>query len=106
MQRGRCIAPKETQPQKMYTPILHNSMLAKIIGNYKAAVTREYRQKIVDINKESQKRIWQRLYHENIIRTQKSYDNIMNYIDNNIENSGTKIVSTIRPAYSNVYLFL
>lgn len=70
----------------MYTPIHHNSMLAKIIGNYKAAVTREYRQKIVDINKESQKRIWQRLYHEHIIPTQKSYDNIMNYIDNNIEN--------------------
>lgn len=60
----------------------HNSMLAKIIGSFKAAVTREARiQGIAPAGV-----LWQRSYHEHIIRTQRSFDYIMEYIDNNEEN--------------------
>ncbi len=31
------------------------------------------------------RRIWQRNYHEHIIRNQRAFENIMNYIDTNIE---------------------
>ncbi len=31
-------------------------------------------------------RVWQRNYHEHIIRTQRAYENIMHYIDTNVEN--------------------
>lgn len=61
----------------------HNSPLAVIIGTFKAAVTRTARARCIA---PLQGRIWQRLFHEHIIRHPRAYDNIMNYIDNNVEN--------------------
>jgi len=71
----------------------HNSDLASVVGTFKAAVTRLARARCATTNDLSMRaryiaplRIWQRLYHEHIIRNQRAYDNIMNYIDNNIAN--------------------
>lgn len=61
----------------------HNSQLANIIGTFKAAVTREYHRQMRARCIAPLPRIWQRLYHEHIIQDQYSYENIMNYIDNN-----------------------
>ncbi len=59
----------------------HNSRLAVIIRTLKAAVTRLCRfQNSSIIN------VWQRNYHEHIIRNQKVFENIMNYIDSNVMN--------------------
>ncbi len=57
----------------------HNSRLAIIIGQLKSTVKRE-------ANKRSIPFEWQPRFHEHIIRDQAAFDNIMNYIDTNIEN--------------------
>lgn len=59
----------------------HNSRLAVIIGQLKSTVKRI-------TNKENRQFAWQSRYHEHIIRTQRAYENIMNYIDNNVERWG------------------
>ena len=71
----------------------HNSRLATIVGAFKAGVTRNARTRLIASlpglhNYEHLNRmpIWQSRYHEHIIRNQRAYDNIMNYIDNNIRN--------------------
>lgn len=71
----------------------HNSRLATIVGAFKAGVTRNARTRLIASlpglhNYEHINRmpIWQSRYHEHIIRNQRAYDNIMNYIDNNIRN--------------------
>lgn len=59
----------------------HNSRLAVIIGAFKAGVTREARtRKIASLP------VWQGRFHDHIIRTHRSFVNIMNYIDTNIIN--------------------
>lgn len=59
----------------------HNCRLATIIGSFKAGVTRTARtRKIASLP------VWQSRYHEHIIRNQRTYDNIMIYIDSNVEN--------------------
>lgn len=58
----------------------HNSRLAVIIGTYKAAVTRMTRARSIA----PLQHIWQRSFHEHIIRDRRAYENIMNYIDNNV----------------------
>lgn len=60
----------------------HNSRLATVIGTFKAGVTRTGRERKFA----STPKIWQARYHEHIIRDQRSYDNIMAYIDNNVAN--------------------
>lgn len=72
-----------------------NSKLAIIIRTFKAAVTREINKLLLTAraqciaplhdDKNSSIRVWQRNFHEHIIRNQLSFDNIMNYIDCNIE---------------------
>ena len=57
----------------------HNSSLATIIGAFKAGVTRTARTRLI-----ASLPVWQSRYYEHIIRNQWSFDNIMNYIDNNV----------------------
>lgn len=77
-----CLKPKrhEAPPSQDWH---HNSRLAKIIGAFKAGVTRRLRtRKIASLQKD----IWQQRFHEHIINDQHAYDKIMNYIDTNVEN--------------------
>lgn len=60
-----------------------NSKLAVIVRTFKAAVTRITRAQCIAPLPHP---IWQRNYHEHIIRNQRAFDNIMSYIDSNIEN--------------------
>lgn len=74
-----------------------NSRLAVIIRSFKAACSIEINrqlqlQNIAEIPSHERaqniaplRRIWQRNYHEHIIRNQREFENIMNYIDTNIE---------------------
>ena len=58
-----------------------NSLLAIVIRTFKAAVTRIARAQCI-----APLPVWQRNFHEHIIRNQRAFDNIMNYIDTNVEN--------------------
>ena len=51
--------------------------LSIIVGQYKSSVTKEIRQ--LEPNKE----VWQRSFHDHIIRSQKSYEKIWKYIESN-----------------------
>ena len=62
----------------------HNSRLASIIGAFKAGVTRTARTRLI-----ASLPCWQSRYHEHIIRNQYAFDNIMSYIDSNIERWNT-----------------
>ena len=53
----------------------HN--LNQIIAQYKSGVTRNIRKNGANIP------VWQRSYHDHVIRNQKSYENIWNYIEGN-----------------------
>ncbi len=79
----------------LFSDFYHNSMLARIIGNYKAAVMREYRGRALSRGATPIPRVWQRLYHEHIIRSQQAFENIMNYIDNNVANWKSDCFGTI-----------
>ncbi len=58
----------------------HNSRLATIVGCSKAAVSRKSK----CLTHDNTLIVWQRLYHEHIIRSEISYNLIMNYIDENV----------------------
>ncbi len=58
--------------------------LSTIIGNYKSAVTRKINPLIKADNNAVFHTIWQRGYFEHIIRNEKSYQEISEYIDNNV----------------------
>lgn len=64
-----------------------NSGLAVVVRTFKAAVTRLAASFIQPTFRQKQA-IWQRNYHEHIIRNQRAFDNIMNYIDTNVEKWG------------------
>ncbi len=51
--------------------------LNQVIAQYKSGVTREIRKNAADIA------VWQRSYHDHVIRDQKGYENIWNYIEAN-----------------------
>ena len=51
--------------------------LSRVVGQYKMAVTKSIR------NMETDKKVWQRSFHDHIIRNQKSYEKIWLYIENN-----------------------
>ena len=53
----------------------HN--LNQIIAQYKSGVTREIKAQNLEIT------VWQRSYHDHVIRNQRSYENIWNYIVEN-----------------------
>jgi hypothetical protein len=59
----------------------HNSRLAMIIGAFKAGVSRVSR---AELN--LREPCWHSRFHEHIIRNQRSLENIMTYIDNNVLN--------------------
>ncbi len=59
----------------------HNSRLASIIGTFKAGVTRTARTRRI-----ASLPVWQSRFYEHIIKSQYSFENIMNYIDTNVEN--------------------
>ncbi len=59
----------------------HNSRLSVIIGALKAGVTREARTRLI-----ASLPCWQNRFHEHIIRSQRAYENIMEYVDNNVTN--------------------
>lgn len=66
----------------------HNSSLAVVVGTFKAAVTRLMRTRCIASLQQRQQQIqtvWQPRYHEHIIRNQRAFENIMNYVDTNIE---------------------
>ena len=54
-----------------------NPDVSQIVGQFKIGVTKEIRQNNPNME------IWQRSYHDHIIRNQKSYENIWLYIDGN-----------------------
>ena len=51
--------------------------LNQIIAQYKSGVTRKIRESFSDIS------VWQRSYHDHVIRNQREYEKIWNYIDGN-----------------------
>lgn len=51
--------------------------LTTIVGQYKAGVTKLIRQSQPDIQ------VWQRSFHDHVIRTQRRYEEIWSYIDTN-----------------------
>lgn len=57
----------------------HNSTLSIIMRSLKGGVTRECGRRNIEF-------AWQPRYHEHIIRNQQAFDNIMNYVDNNVAN--------------------
>ena len=86
-------APRHGEPCEDFH---HNSSLAVVVGTFKAAVTRLMRTRcglmrtrcIASLQQQQQQQIqtvWQPRYHEHIIRNQRAFENIMNYVDTNIE---------------------
>lgn len=63
----------------------HNSRLASVVGTFKAGVTRQARARQIPIQPGNPK-IWQQRFHEHIIRSERAYVTIMDYIDNNVAN--------------------
>ncbi len=59
----------------------HNCSLATIIGSFKAAVTRQANRQC---GRDVSRPYWQQRYHADLIRDQRAFDNIMNYVDNNV----------------------
>lgn len=49
----------------------------QIIGQYKSGVTRQVRKQFPDIQ------LWQRSFHDHVIRNQADYERIWTYIENN-----------------------
>ena len=86
-------APRHGEPCEDFH---HNCSLAVVVGTFKAAVTRLMRTRyglmrtrcIASLQQRQQQQIqtvWQPRYHEHIIRNQRAFENIMNYVDTNIE---------------------
>ena len=50
-----------------------SSSLSHIVGSYKAYISKKIHQE----------KLWQRSFHDHIIRNQKSYEKIWNYVENN-----------------------
>ena len=51
--------------------------ICTIVGQYKMSVTKKIRMR------EPKKQVWQRSFHDHIIRNQESYEKIWNYIEDN-----------------------
>ena len=81
------------KPPRHGTPCINDhfrSKLSIIVGTFKSACTRNINKirskENPTLNIEQLPKIWQRNYHEHIIRNQRSFENIMHYIDHNVEN--------------------
>ena len=76
-------APRHGEPCEDFH---HNCSLAAVVGTFKAAVTRLMRTRcIASLQQQQIQTVWQPRYHEHIIRNQRAFENIMNYVDTNIE---------------------
>lgn len=82
-QKLGCLKP--TTHGDTCTDFHHNCRLASVIGSLKAAITRAANRVTYgrDISRPKCPK-WQQRYYENIIRNERSFVNIMNYIDNNV----------------------
>ena len=54
-----------------------NQDISKIVGLLKMGITREIRSHVPDLN------LWQRSFHDHVIRNQQGYEKIWSYIENN-----------------------
>ena len=79
---------EEGQPQGIApTKNPTEKTVGEIVGAFKSITTVEYIRGIKKNNWQTiDKRLWQRNYHEHIIRTEQSYIHISNYITNNPAN--------------------
>lgn len=73
-----CLKPRR-QEAPLSQNFHHNSSLSVIIRCLKGGIARDARRVGVECE-------WQPRFYDHIIRTQQSYENIMNYIDTNIDN--------------------
>jgi len=73
------------QPQGIAPPnAAKHKTVGNIVGAFKSIVAVEYIQGIKTLGwQEFDGKLWQRNYHEHIIRNEQSYQNISNYILNN-----------------------
>ncbi len=83
-QKMGCLRPpRHSEPCEDFH---HNCSLAVVVGTFKAAVTRLMRTRcIASLQQQQIQTVWQPRYHEHIIRNQRAFEKIMNYIDTNIE---------------------
>ena len=58
----------------------HNSLLASVTGAFKAGITREARRRGI-----ASAPIWQARFYDHIIRNQREFQQVMKYIDENVE---------------------
>lgn len=58
----------------------HNSLLASVTGAFKAGITREARRRRI-----ASAPIWQARFYDHIIRNQREFQQVMKYIDENVE---------------------
>ena len=75
---GALKPPKHGEPRTDYH---FNANLSVVIGNFKASVTRAARK--VGLLESPGTPIWQSRFHEHIVRNQRMYENIYNYICDN-----------------------
>lgn len=78
--------PRDGQPQgfgqPQGLPLPKRTTLGDVVGAYKSLVSNECL-KIYKTKNETMGKLWQRNYYEHIIRDNKSYENIVYYIENN-----------------------
>lgn len=86
-----CLKPAQHGPR--CADFHHNSILATVIGSFKASVTREARKRRTG-GRDMSRPYWQVRYHEHIIRTQADFDRIMTYVDNNVDTWATDCFNT------------
>ena len=76
------VAPIEGQPQRIAP-----TTVGEIVGSFKSKTTVEYINGVKNLNwKTFNGKVWQRNYHESIIRSENSYINISSYIIKNPAN--------------------
>ena len=71
------------EPQRNEFQKIIPRSIGSIIRGYKIGVTKWFRNKPVGIENFQSLRVWQRNYYEHIIRNEKSYQTISDYIINN-----------------------
>ena len=79
--RGVRVDKYVIMPNHLHTIIViereNSANLSVVIGQYKAAVSKRIRERHPDMV------VWQRSFHDHVIRDQAGYEKIWNYIDTN-----------------------
>ena len=82
--RGQNMELQAGRPQGHAPTEQRKITISDIIGSFKSITTNEYIKNVKQNNwKPFDKQIWQRNYYEHIITSDKSYNNIREYIENN-----------------------